>query len=118
MKQSVCILTAYNSALQPLAAFTLPRMHAFGQAHGYEVRIIHRDDWERKRGWIKIEAIRNSLDSNFDFVFCALCRFLDAGDCNTGHGLDRAASKKRQGTKSRLVVRRRSGVRYGDLSAA
>jgi hypothetical protein len=69
VKPSVCILTAYNAALQPLAAFTAPRMHAFAQAHGYEVRIIHRDDWERQRGWIKIEAIRGALDSNFDFVF-------------------------------------------------
>ena len=69
MKPSVCILTAYNSALQPLATFTVPRMHAFAQAHGYEVRFIHRDDWERRRGWIKIEAIRGILDGNFDFVF-------------------------------------------------
>jgi hypothetical protein len=32
--------------------------------------------------------------------------------------LDRPASKKRQGTKSRSVVRRRCGARYGDWSAA
>ena len=69
MKPSVCILTAYNSVLHPLATFTVPRMHAFAQAHGYEVRIIHRDDWERQRGWIKIEAVRAALDSNFNFVF-------------------------------------------------
>jgi hypothetical protein len=68
-KPIVCLLTAYNSALQPLAAFTVPRMHAFAQAHGYSVRVVHRDDWERQRGWIKIEAIRDALDSNFDFVF-------------------------------------------------
>jgi hypothetical protein len=47
-----------------------------------------------------------------------LCRFLDAGEYNGSHALDRPASKKRQGTKSRSVVRRRCGARYGDLSAA
>jgi hypothetical protein len=69
VKQSLCVLTAYNSHLQRLAAFSVPRMHAFAQAHGYETRIIHRDDWQRKRGWIKIEAIRSVLDGNVDFVF-------------------------------------------------
>ena len=34
------------------------------------------------------------------------------------HGLEwEPASKKRQGTKSRLVVQRRCGVRYGDFAA-
>ncbi|MCK1652148.1 hypothetical protein IVA88_11965 [Bradyrhizobium sp. 149] len=28
----------------------------------------YRDDWERPRGWIKIEAIRAVLEDNFDFV--------------------------------------------------
>jgi galactosyl transferase GMA12/MNN10 family len=69
VKPSVCLLTAYNSTLQPLAAFTVPRMQALAQAHGYEVRAIHRDDWERPRGWIKIEAIHAALDSDFDFLF-------------------------------------------------
>ncbi len=44
-------------------------MHALAQTHGYEVRVVHRDDWERQSGWIKIEAIRSALDSNFDFIF-------------------------------------------------
>ena len=69
MKPSVCLLTAYNSAQQPLSAFTVPRMHAFAQAQNYEVRVVHRDNWERQRGWIKIEAIREAIDSNFDFLF-------------------------------------------------
>src|ERR1700687_578857 len=47
-----------------------------------------------------------------------LCRFLDAGDLKASRTLDRTASKKHQGTKSRLVVRRWIGVRYGDLKAA
>jgi hypothetical protein len=33
-----------------------------------------------------------------------LCRFLDAGEYNGSHALDRPASKKRQGTKSRSVA--------------
>jgi hypothetical protein len=47
-----------------------------------------------------------------------MCRFLDAGEYNGSQALDRPASKKRQGTKSRSVVRRRYSARYGDLSAA
>jgi hypothetical protein len=69
MKPRVCLLSAYNSAQQPLAAFTAPSMQAFAQAHGYTVRAIHREDWERPRGWIKIEAIREVLEDDFDFVF-------------------------------------------------
>ena len=51
------------------------------------------------------------------FRLCAVCRFLDAGECYRSHALGGPASKKRQGTKSRSVVRRRRGARYGDLSA-
>jgi len=47
-----------------------------------------------------------------------MCRFLDAGEYNGSHALDRPASKKRQGTKSRSVVRRRCGARYGDYMSA
>jgi hypothetical protein len=69
VKPSVCLLTAYNSAQQPLSDFTVPLMRTFAQAHAYEVRVVHRDDWKRGRGWIKIEAIRDALNSNFDFLF-------------------------------------------------
>jgi hypothetical protein len=69
MKPSVCLLTAYDSTQQPLAAFTIPSMHAFAQAHGYAVRAVSREDWQRPRGWIKIEAIRAALENDFDFVF-------------------------------------------------
>ena len=50
-------------------------------------------------------------------VFCCV-GFWDAGDCEASRPLDGTASKKHQGTKSRLVVWRRVGVRYGDLTAA
>jgi hypothetical protein len=69
MKPSVCLLTACNSVQQPLAALTAPSMHAFAQAHGYTVRAVYREDWERPRGWIKMEAIRAVLEEDFDFVF-------------------------------------------------
>jgi hypothetical protein len=62
-------LTAYNSTLQPLAAFTVPRMHAFAAAHGYQVRVVFKDQWQRGDTWIKIEAIRAVLEDNFDFIF-------------------------------------------------
>jgi len=69
VKSSVCLLTAYDSVQQPLAAFTLPRMQALAEAHGYDQRAIHRDTWQRPRGWLKIEAIRAALDDKFDFIF-------------------------------------------------
>jgi hypothetical protein len=69
LKHSVCILTAYDSTLQPLAAFTVPRMQAFAAAHGYEVRVAYKDRWESNETWIKIEAIRGLLEENFDFIF-------------------------------------------------
>lgn len=46
-----------------------------------------------------------------------LCRFSDAGNRGSIHTRGRPASEKRQGRKSRSVVQRRCGVRYGDLAA-
>jgi len=68
VKPSVCLLSAYDSVQQPLAAITIPRMQAFAEAHGYEKRVIHGDHWKRPRGWLKIEVIRAALEDNFDFV--------------------------------------------------
>src|ERR1700693_4286162 len=77
--------------------------------------------------WPDCEALRcppygrNKRQSGHDADIVegpSLCRFLDAGDLKASRTLDRTASKKHQGTKSRLVVRRRIGVRYGDLKAA
>ena len=47
-----------------------------------------------------------------------LCRFSDAGDDEARHTLGRAASEKRQGTKSREVRHDRCRGLYGDLAAA
>jgi hypothetical protein len=69
VKPSVCLLTAHDTVQQPLAAFTVPRMRAFAEAHGYEQRAIHGDHWQRPRGWLKIEAIQAALDDRFDFIF-------------------------------------------------
>jgi Nucleotide-diphospho-sugar transferase len=68
VRQSVCLLTAYDSIQQPLAAFTVPRMQALADAHGYQRRSIHGDSWKRPRGWMKIEVIRTAIEDNFDFV--------------------------------------------------
>jgi len=46
-----------------------------------------------------------------------LCRFSDAGNRGSIHTRGRPASEKRQGRKSRSVVQRLCGVRYGDLAA-
>ena len=51
------------------------------------------------------------------YVLCAMCRFSDAGNRGSIDTRGRPASEKRQGRKSRLVVQRRCGVRYGDLAA-
>jgi hypothetical protein len=48
----------------------------------------------------------------------ALCRFSNAGDDDRLRTLKRPAFEKRQGRKSRSVVRRRFGWLYGDLAAA
>jgi len=47
-----------------------------------------------------------------------VCRFSDAGNGGSIHARWRPASEKRQGRKSRSVVRRRCGGRYGDFVAA
>jgi len=47
-----------------------------------------------------------------------LCRFSDAGDDDRLRTLKRPAFEKRQGRKSRSVVRRRFGWLYGDLAGA
>jgi hypothetical protein len=46
-----------------------------------------------------------------------MCRFSDAGNGATIDGLDRPASEKRQGRKSRDVRQRQCRGRYGDLAA-
>ncbi|WP_441234125.1 putative nucleotide-diphospho-sugar transferase [Bradyrhizobium sp. 930_D9_N1_4] len=68
MTSGLCLLTAYDSVQQPLAAFTVPRMQAFAQAHGYECRVVHGDDWKRPRGWLKVEVIQAALEDDFDFI--------------------------------------------------
>ena len=50
-------------------------------------------------------------------VLCALCRFLDAGEYNDSHALDRPRPKSAK-ARNRSVVRRRYSTRYGDLSTA
>ena len=47
-----------------------------------------------------------------------VCRFSDAGDDDRLCTLKRPAFRKRQGRKSRSVVRRRFGWLYGDLAGA
>ena len=47
-----------------------------------------------------------------------MCRFSDAGDDDRLCTLKRPAFEKRQGRKSRSVVRRRFGWLYGDLAGA
>lgn len=44
-------------------------MKEYADRHGYDFRVIHRDDCGRRGGWIKIEPIRTALAAGYDFVF-------------------------------------------------
>jgi hypothetical protein len=100
---------ATNSRLpMPIAIWTL-RKGIMPAAMSGTISRLNRQVCDRLRG---------DLCDPRSVSVCALCRFLDAGEYNGSHALDRPASKKRQGTKSRSVVRRRYSARYGDLSAA
>ena len=59
-------------------------------------------------------SIKSCSQNSFRVPF--LCRFSDAGNNGAIDALGRPASEKRQGRKSRSVVQRRCGVRYGDLA--
>src|SRR5208282_1685234 len=67
--------------------------------------------------WLR--ACPPALDDQIGLTgwFLLLCRFSDAGNDGAIDALGRPASEKRQGRKSRSVVQRRCGVRYGDLAA-
>jgi hypothetical protein len=65
---SVCILTACNSLYRNVALISVPRMRQLADAHGYELRVVERDDCARRGGWIKIQPIVDALGGAFDFV--------------------------------------------------
>jgi hypothetical protein len=69
MNSTVCLLTAYSTSYSALASLSIPHIKEYADGQGYEFRAIHRDDCERKGGWIKIEPIRATLKAGFDFVF-------------------------------------------------
>ena len=63
-------------------------------------------------------AFRLNKDGLLGVRSLSLCRFSDAGDDDRLCTLKRPAFEKRQGRKSRSVVRRRFGWLYGDLAGA
>ena len=65
---SLCILTAYNSRYEEIAAISQPSMRQFADIYGYELAVIGRDDCVRRGGWIKIEPILEVLAGDFEFV--------------------------------------------------
>jgi hypothetical protein len=67
-------------------------------------------------GWMQITSAP-IVQATRRFRCRLLCRFSDAGNRGSIHTRGRPASEKRQGRKSRSVVQRRCGVRYGDLAA-
>ena len=66
---SLCLLTAYSSNLADLAVISVPHMEQYASRHGYQSRVIRRDDCERQGGWFKIEPISDALEAGYDFVF-------------------------------------------------
>ena len=71
--------------------------------------------WSRRGIWKRIaHQIGLTLSQR---KMSLLCRFSDAGNDGAIGALGRPASEKRQGRKSRSVVRGRCGWRYGDLAA-
>ena len=67
-KPSICLLTAFNHAYEPIASVTIPRMQALADRHDYNLQVIKRDDCERRGGWLKIGPIRDALEEAFDYV--------------------------------------------------
>jgi hypothetical protein len=65
-----------------------------------------------------IDQLFNSSEKRLARALLLLCRFSDAGDDDRLCTLKRPAFEKRQGRKSRSVVRRRFGWLYGDLAGA
>jgi len=107
--------------IRKLPAGRLPRLAKNSQnSESMQSRVCRRSNRHTLTKWsppqlaASSSVIRTARTS--DDRSCA--GFLDAGEYNGSHALDRPASKKRQGTKSRSVVRERCGARYWDLSAA
>jgi hypothetical protein len=70
MARSVCLLTAYTTDLEDVAAISVPHMRRYAERFGYEFRQSRYDDRQsRKPGWLKIDAISNALSEPYDFVF-------------------------------------------------
>lgn len=64
-----CVVTAYrNSEYATLAEITLPRMRAFADRHGHELRVHRMEASELDRAWIKVPPILDALNGDFDFV--------------------------------------------------
>jgi hypothetical protein len=67
MSSAVCLLTSYTSTYAAFAALSVPHMKEYAGRHRYEIRVIQREDCERKGSWIKIEPIRAGARSRFRF---------------------------------------------------
>jgi hypothetical protein len=83
-------------------------MKEYAGRHGYEFRVIQRDDCDRKRGWIKIEPIRAALAAGFDFVL-----WMDIDTLVIRKDVDiRIAAKP--GADLHMAWHEQGPVRYGD----
>ncbi len=79
----VLLLTAYDASLAPLARFTVPRMAQYADRNQCELRVVAEAECDRPGAWIKIPAIRQALDEDFDYVL-----WLDADTLFIRHDID------------------------------
>jgi hypothetical protein len=108
MSSAVCLLTSYTSTYAAFAALSVPHMKEYAGRHGYEIRVIQRDDCERKGSWIKIEPIRAALAAGFDFVF-----WIDVDTLVVRKDVDiRIAAKP--GADIHMAWHEQGPVRFGD----
>lgn len=64
-----CVVTAYRSSdYAELAALSLPRMQAFAERYGHDLRVHRLERSDLDRAWMKIPPILEALDGNFEFV--------------------------------------------------
>jgi hypothetical protein len=107
-----CVLIRFSSW-----AFSMARPNALRRALAFCAQAPHDGLTHSLRAFAGRVA-SELLSAKLLGINCPLmCRFSDAGNDGAIDALGRPASEKRQGRKSRSVVQRRCGVRYGDLAA-
>lgn len=66
----ILLLTGYNSAFEPIAALTIPKLREYAARHAHPI-LVHEemDAGSLAPSWAKIAFIRDALASDVNFVF-------------------------------------------------